>query len=608
MFSKEVLSLIVILEASSFATAFQNDTIFPPIIQGDWFSWEDGRGIDTEIFQNEISGRGKPVDRRMIRRDIYEYVFAHQSGCYICSRFLIRSWNVMERLDSFCITPESRSSAPTASSICGWLDDRTEGYVMFRLDPSPINCRPSVHGLFHFAWQNRFSFTGECNHPGALLRSCQEPGSQFLISNQKFAINYKKCPGIGESFDGRVEFSCLGNWFVGKNHFFAVVNTKESRKEEKYRCFVRNREDDLYLGHSLTPECSVLKTPENSPVRFRLSYAKHEEVSPGCLLPRNMTGKWISTGSGEPEVTVNSTHISESTWRGYSMKTAHYVCLQQRGNRYLTAKLSVEGCQTEYVCWEFVPRHHNIIRYRRSWAVIYSDFQVCDYANFRSGREWKYDTLIADAPDPIPCPFSGRFSFGQRGPSPFEPRILGGVTSSPLDTYRCHRRITEMAVCDEERKWIMIDTDRCVTLNKDGHPVDFNSVSDYRLQCVGYWKENLLSYLVTYDPSDSASRFRCWVYLRIGETKLRLSQSVGAACGLNQTFLSSTYEESAAVALNLTFEERLYDQCPLYYDDGSDPWRPTDIIRTVFRFSSHNPSVHGPQILALILPVMTLLR
>ena len=59
-----------------------------------------------------------------------------------------------------------------------------------------------------------------------------------------------------------VEYSCLGDWFVGKDHFFAVANTKESRKDEKYRCFLKNRNDDYFLGVSITPECNVLKTVE----------------------------------------------------------------------------------------------------------------------------------------------------------------------------------------------------------------------------------------------------------------------------------------------------------------------------------------------------------
>lgn len=67
------------------------------------------------------------------------------------------------------------------------------------------------------------------------------------------------------------EFTCLGDWFVGKNHYFAAANTKESRKDEKFRCYVRNRDDDIYMGGSITPECAPLKTPENSPVRFKMT-------------------------------------------------------------------------------------------------------------------------------------------------------------------------------------------------------------------------------------------------------------------------------------------------------------------------------------------------
>ncbi|XP_042236787.1 uncharacterized protein LOC121875997 [Homarus americanus] len=176
------------------------------------------------------------------------------------------------------------------------------------------------------------------------------------------------------------------------------------------------------------------------------------------------------------------------------------------------AKLSVEGCQTEHACWELLSRHHNIASGKSlTWPLSSRSFQVCDYSNFRSGREWKYDTLIADTPDPISCPLGGRFSFGQSGPSPLTPRIVGGITSSPLDTYPCHTRVSDMSVCDENRKWIIIDTDLCLSLNKDGHPVDFNSVTDYRLQCIGYWQR-------TSCPTSSPT------------TRLILCQGSGAGC------------------------------------------------------------------------------
>lgn len=73
-----------------------------------------------------------------------------------------------------------------------------------------VNCRSSLEGVWQFAYQNRFRFTGECDNPDAHIRSCQTAGTQFLITNQKFNITYKACPGMSETFDGTVEYSCLG--------------------------------------------------------------------------------------------------------------------------------------------------------------------------------------------------------------------------------------------------------------------------------------------------------------------------------------------------------------------------------------------------------------
>lgn len=50
--------------------------------------------------------------------------------------------------------------------------------------------------------QNRFRFTGECNHPESIIKSCQTAGTQFLITNQKFNITYKTCPGMSDTFSG----------------------------------------------------------------------------------------------------------------------------------------------------------------------------------------------------------------------------------------------------------------------------------------------------------------------------------------------------------------------------------------------------------------------
>lgn len=51
--------------------------------------------------------------------------------------------------------------------------------------------------------------------------------------------------------------------------------------------------------------------------------------------------------------------------------------------------------QKDYVCFDFVPRHHNIIRFRRGLAVIKDDFStVCSWVQFKNKEEWKYDMLL----------------------------------------------------------------------------------------------------------------------------------------------------------------------------------------------------------------------
>lgn len=39
------------------------------------------------------------------------------------------------------------------------------------------------------------------------------------------------------------------------------------------------------------------------------------------------------------------------------------------------------------------------------------------------------------------------------------------------------------------------------------------------MQCIGYWKENLKSYLITYDQLDAFTKYRCWVYQRWGGSR-----------------------------------------------------------------------------------------
>ncbi|KAJ4450132.1 hypothetical protein ANN_01539 [Periplaneta americana] len=528
----------------------------PIIIRGSWFSWENGRNTLTEINADTMSRKGYCIDVKEEFHVNYTFVF-QDSKCYYCVKLLVRTVNVLEKLETGCVNL-ANGEVPTVERVCRDFNPDQHITTLFSENYVPVNCRSSLEGVWQFAYQNRFRFTGECNNPDAQIRSCQTAGTQFLITNQKFNITYKKCPGMTGTFDGVVEYSCLGDWFVDKNHFFAVANTKESRKDEKYRCFLKNRDDDLYIGVSITAECNTLKTPEKSPERLRITPVKAEVVEAGCRLPQNFSGDWINTANIDADIFINETHIIE-TWypdEGRYRRTI-YVCREQRDTRYMMARLTVDGCQKDYVCFDFVPQHHNIIRYRRGVAVIKDNFHtVCSWVQFKNKEAWKYDLYLAKNPVPVQCPIAGKYNFTQRGDVPFETRILGGVTLSPRPNIYCKENISDFSVCDTEQKEIAIDETYCLSVDHLGRPVDIYSDPDYKMKCIGYWKENLKSYLITYDELDPFSKYRCWVYQRADLNRVLMSQAIGPFCDLNQDVTSWNYTEGAAVALEMQEYER----------------------------------------------------
>lgn len=132
---------------------------------------------------------------------------------------------------------------------------------------------------------------------------------------------------------------------------------------------------------------------------------KAEVVEPGCRLPQNFSGDWINTANLDADVFINETHIIE-TWypdEGRYRRTI-YVCRETRDSRYMMARLTVDGCQKDYICFDFVPRHHNVIRYRKGIAVIKDNFHtVCSWVQFPNKRSWKYDLFL--------CKFWHMFSY-----------------------------------------------------------------------------------------------------------------------------------------------------------------------------------------------------
>ena len=206
---------------------------------------------------------------------------------------------------------------------------------------------------------------------------------------------------------------------------------------------------------------------------------------------------------------------------------------------------------------------------------------------------------------------AGAFEFVQEGDHLFETRVIKGITKNPRhDVYSgrtgqfsCKKNISRLAVCDTDQKEITIDETYCWSVDHLGRPIDIYSEADYRMQCVGYWKENLKSYLITYDQLDAFTKYRCWVYQRADLNKIMMSMSVGPFCDLQQDVDSKDYRYGAVVALKMDENERecrIYfsqrkfvfrffsisvDRCPMYFDDGEDPWTLKENFIRVFDFN-----------------------
>jgi len=587
------------------------------IIRGEWYSREKNEDKYNNIDATTMSHRGKCKAYRSNYGAEYQYIFAEQeyddSSCHHCVHFYVRTVNIIEKKESGCIQlpPNQRNW----ENICDRISQDQQISTLFSQSYTPINCRSSIEGVFQFTYQFRFTATGICTHPEQKIHSCQNIGSQFLISNQKFNMTLKHCEGMENTKDAVVEFSCLGDWVVGKNQYFAVANTKESRIDEKFRCFMKNRDDDYFLGQSITPECNQIKTVEQAPIRIQMTPVRPLTVEPGCLLPENFTGEWINTANIDANVIINSTHIIEKwnpdvgRWR-----KVIYICVEQRDTRYLMARLAVDGCQVDYQCIDFVPRHHNIIRFRRGVVFAKNEFNtVCSWVQFPNDAAWRYDIMIKKDPVPVRCPVAGAFEFVQEGDYLFKTRVIKGITKNPrpdvwggrTGQFSCRKNISRLAVCDTGQKEITIDENYCWSVNHHGRPIDIYSEADYRMQCVGYWKENLKSYLITYDQLDAFTKYRCWVYQRADLNKMMMSMSVGPFCSLYQEVDSKDWQAGAVVAMKMQENEREFDRCPMYFNDGEDPWTQEENYIKVFDFSEWSSAV-APSLIKTLLVVSCL--
>lgn len=71
----------------------------PLQLKGSWFSWENGQNTLIEIDADSVSTRGHCVDSQEEHHVNYTLVL-RKDNCYYCTKFIIRTVNVVEKLES----------------------------------------------------------------------------------------------------------------------------------------------------------------------------------------------------------------------------------------------------------------------------------------------------------------------------------------------------------------------------------------------------------------------------------------------------------------------------------------------------------------------------
>ena len=101
----------------------------PQTLQGEWFSREHGENILTIIDSSSFSTHGRCIDMASYQFDNFTFVL-QQGTCYHCVRLLVRTLNVLEKIDTGCINL-NYNDRPSMSSICRNLDPNQELVTMF---------------------------------------------------------------------------------------------------------------------------------------------------------------------------------------------------------------------------------------------------------------------------------------------------------------------------------------------------------------------------------------------------------------------------------------------------------------------------------------------
>ena len=514
-------------------------------------------------------------------------------------QFFYRTPNVVQFKDGGgCTSSPTPGVKPSFGEICPQQLDQFDYTTMFAKEYKKVDCTQTWWGVFHFTYEMK-GVAGVCDSPQSEIRGCYDPGTPH-VGNELVSMTWGECPELKGSVSKEQQFKCLGAWEGGGDKVYAAIWDLGEREDKfAFRCLITSRIQQLGLNKkrwSMSRIASCQELPDIYGGHYTLVLTPKVPTTsiivPHCRFPANFTGVWYTSGERDSVVTINATHIHFHTKIDqYTLKDTYYICQQHSESRYLLVAVTLGVCEVDFICFDFLPRHQNVIRFRLSKPFRFLESEMLamgvDYMEMRFRRtcawvsfntrpddyEWKYRTFLMYPPVPIECPIAGRYKFNQTGQEPFRTRFRG-ITDIPRMQVLCRKDDIEsdFAIC-RDTKVIRVDTERCMTMDYHARPIGEYDIPDHELVCVGYWMEDIKSYMITYEKDDSISPFRCWVYEQKDYRQFHLSRSLRSACGFRQTAQSTETEEGASIHLYLDENERMHDECPQRYDIGRNPYQ-----------------------------------
>lgn len=551
----------------------------------------------------------------------HTFLVSSPNGCLYCIDVLWRTPNVIQFKKGDCLRDSTGTMRgiqvnTSCDGVTKGLPSIDETVTMFRsTDTVNINCIATFEGVFQFTYEVNYGGGGICDNPDSQIQACQDPGSAY-IDNQVFRMRYSRCRDVATSLNKVIRYQCFGTWFVmrgsGDNaigYTYAVIaDTVENDQREKFKCLMTNKNQKEAFNKvrwvmSRFADCKGLNSIYDGDVRLVLTRIPPATtyLTPQCSLPRNITGTWLTQGiQYQSNIRVNDTHVYFFTpINEFEYQETFYSCQQSQGTRHLMTKVVVGKCEVDFTCFDIVARHHSIVRFRVGKPYQYQQTQTqsgtsneevldpknqlkkifreaCSWTAFTFNRddyEWNYETMILNPPSPVPCPIAGRYQFIQDGKTNLEKyqTRIRGVTEKPRSQIYCRNWITEFKSCSNTMTRIEIDAEYCESVDYRGRPLGEYDEPDNILTCVGYWMEDMKSYLITWDEEDAVSAFRCWVYERKSWTGVYMSRAQNPRCPRKQE-AQSVNLPGTGLALDLTESERLFDDCPQRFDNGANPY------------------------------------